>query len=169
MELRPERRIDAFAGLVVRPEIVAEGLDDVIGRHADVGRSALEHLRDRMQDAGHGSEGRVGVPEAPDSVELAEELVGAVDEVNDHRGPTISEHRPRAEWSHSGSRKWSLSRGLPRESFLSGPCRFGPPLVRRLYGGRDWRWIEAGVPLTNERRYVDAISDSGQVQGALEA
>ena len=39
LELRPQRRLDAVAGLVARPEVVAERLDDVVGRDADVRRA----------------------------------------------------------------------------------------------------------------------------------
>jgi hypothetical protein len=48
-----------------------------------MGRAVLDHLEDRVQHPGHGAEGR-GRPllEAPPSVELAEQLVGAVDEVD---------------------------------------------------------------------------------------
>ena len=38
-ELRQERRIDSGAGLVAAPQPVAERLDDVIGRDADVRRA----------------------------------------------------------------------------------------------------------------------------------
>ena len=41
MELGPQRRLDAFARLVVPPQIVAKRLDDVIGGHTDVRRSLL--------------------------------------------------------------------------------------------------------------------------------
>ena len=51
-----QRRIDAFAGLVAGPEIVAERLDDVIGGDADVRRAFFEHLRDRAQHAGDRAE-----------------------------------------------------------------------------------------------------------------
>ena len=51
MELREQRRLDALAGLVARPEVVAERLDDVIGRDADVRRALLQHLQHRVQHA----------------------------------------------------------------------------------------------------------------------
>ena len=60
VELRPQRRLDAFAGLVAGPEIVAERLDDVIGGHADVRRPVLEHLHDGAEHAGDGAERRIG-------------------------------------------------------------------------------------------------------------
>ena len=80
-----KRGIDAGAGLVARPEVVAEGLDDVIGRDADVRRAGLEHLQHGVQHAGRGAERLTVAPAAAAAaVEMAEQLVGAVDEVDDH-------------------------------------------------------------------------------------
>src|SRR6266850_5581392 len=87
MELRPERGIDALAGLVAEVELVAEGFNDVIGRHPDVRGSRLDHLEhgsDHPRDRAEGSV--LALVESAEAVEVAEELVGAVDEVNDHRG-----------------------------------------------------------------------------------
>ena len=73
------------AGLVAGPETVPEGLDDVVGRHAEVRRPVLDHLQDGMQHADHGSEGRgPALVEAAQAVEVAEQLVGAIQQVNDH-------------------------------------------------------------------------------------
>ena len=55
-ELGAQRGIDACAGLVARPEVVAERLDHVIGRDADVRRAALDHLQHGVQHAGRGAE-----------------------------------------------------------------------------------------------------------------
>ena len=85
LELRLEGSIDAFPRLVTGPEIVAEGLDDVIGGHPHVGRPRLTQLQHGVQHAGHGAEGRIlAFAEAALSVEVSEELVGPVDEMNDH-------------------------------------------------------------------------------------
>ena len=51
MELRPQRGLDALAGLVAGPQLVAERLDDVIGRDADVRAAALDHLQHGVQHA----------------------------------------------------------------------------------------------------------------------
>jgi hypothetical protein len=59
MELREEGGLDTLAGLVARPELVAEGLDDVIGRDADVRGALLDHLEDGIEDAEHATEWRV--------------------------------------------------------------------------------------------------------------
>jgi hypothetical protein len=85
IELRPERALDPLPRLVAGPEIVAERFDDVIGRHADVRRAGLEHLRDGVQHAGDGAERRIALAETADAVEVAKELVRAVDQMNDHR------------------------------------------------------------------------------------
>ena len=85
VELREERALDADPRLVTGPEAVAERLDDVIGRHADMGRTRLDQLQHRLQDADHGAEWLVrALVESAQSVEVAEQLVGAVDEMNDH-------------------------------------------------------------------------------------
>ena len=88
MELRPQRRLDALAGLVAGPQIVAERLDDVIGRDADVRRAALDHLAARCcSTPSDGAEGLVlPLAEAAQAVEVTEQLVGAVDEMDDHGG-----------------------------------------------------------------------------------
>ena len=85
LELRPEHPIDARAGLVVGPEFVPEGFDDVIGGDAEMGRVLLDHLENRVEHAHDRTVGLVlPLVEAALAVELAEEFVGAVDEVDDH-------------------------------------------------------------------------------------
>ena len=76
--------------LVAGPETVAERLDDVVGRHADVRR--LPSRSSRAPCAARRSRRRTGDPalvgsspasrNAAQAVEVAEQLVGAVDEVN---------------------------------------------------------------------------------------
>ena len=56
LELREQRRVDARARLVPGPQVVAERLDHVVGRDADVRRAALEHLQHRVQHAGRRAE-----------------------------------------------------------------------------------------------------------------
>ena len=85
LELREQRGLDALPGLVVGPEVVAERLDDVIGRHTDVSRSGLDHLQYRMQHAADGAEALIlALAEMAPAVKLAEQLVRTVDEMNDH-------------------------------------------------------------------------------------
>jgi hypothetical protein len=87
MKLLPQRRFDAVAGLVPRPQVVAERLDDVVGRDADVRCAAFDSLQYGVEDAEHGAE-RFVLPlaEAAQTVEVTEQLVGAVDEMDDHVG-----------------------------------------------------------------------------------
>ena len=51
MELRQQRRVDAGAGLVAGPEVVAERLDDVVGGDADVRGAVAEQVEHRAEDA----------------------------------------------------------------------------------------------------------------------
>jgi hypothetical protein len=54
----------------------------VVRRDPDVSRAVLDHLQDGMQHTDHGVEGFVlGLVETLATVELAEQLVGAVDDV----------------------------------------------------------------------------------------
>ena len=50
-ELRPERGVDAGAGLVAGPEVVAERLDDVVGRHRHVRRAVAQQIDHRDDHA----------------------------------------------------------------------------------------------------------------------
>ena len=85
MELSHQRAVHALAGLVRRIKIVAKRLDDVIRRDANVRRAGLGHLQHRVEDADDRPERRVlTLVEAAQPVEVAKELVGAVDEVDDH-------------------------------------------------------------------------------------
>src|SRR5439155_1089648 len=88
-ELREERALHAIPGLVAGPELVAKRLDDVVGRDAEVRGSLLDHLQDRMQHADHGAEGLIlALGKVTPAVELAEQLVRAVYQMNDH-GPRM--------------------------------------------------------------------------------
>ena len=87
MELREKGALDPRGGLVVRPEAVPEGLDDVVRRHPEVRAALLDRLEDGVQHAGHGAERRVlAAGDAPQAVEVPEQLVRAVEEVDDHVG-----------------------------------------------------------------------------------
>ena len=85
MELGPERGLDAVAGLVVGIEVIPKRLDDVIGRDAHVRRAGFEELQHGAEHPRHRGVGRVlPLGAATDAVEVAEQLVGAVDQVDDH-------------------------------------------------------------------------------------
>ena len=91
MKLRQQRRLDALAGLVAGPQAVAERLDDVVGRDADVRLAALDHLQHRLQHADHRAERPIlALVESAQAVEVAEQLVRAVDQMNHDRVVGVS-------------------------------------------------------------------------------
>src|SRR5438034_3599842 len=82
-ELCEQARIDPLTRLVPRPEIVAEGLDHVIGRDADVRNSRFKHPSNTSQHSPRRRD--LLTPPARmrrHSVEVAKKLVGAIDEVD---------------------------------------------------------------------------------------
>src|SRR5581483_4236297 len=84
MKLREQSAIDSHAGFVARPKIVPERFDDVIGGDTDVRRAVLKHLDNHAEDAVDSAERRISFVETTQTVELAKQFVGAVDEMNDH-------------------------------------------------------------------------------------
>ncbi len=94
-ELGEQLGVHAGAGLVVIPEVVPEGLDHLVGRHAHVGGPALQHRQHRLHDRpGTADLHAARIPVAgPGGEMLAEELVGAVDEVHTH-GPSLAHVAP---------------------------------------------------------------------------
>src|SRR4029453_13280860 len=113
LELGIQHRIDPFAGLVARPEPVAERLDDVIRGHAQVRRAPLEHAEHRGHDAAHGPELLRGgaLERRCRREEVTKELVRAVDQMDDH-DPTIrqirsgADHRRKIFTCASSCRAW---------------------------------------------------------------
>ena len=85
MKLRPQRRLDAFAGFIAGPQRVTKRFDDMIGRDADMRRALFDQFQHRMQHT-IGCAERFVLPfvEAAQAIEMTEQLVGAVDEVDDH-------------------------------------------------------------------------------------
>ena len=104
-DLFEDLRVHPGAGLVPGPEIVAEALDHVIGRHPDVRRTFLDE-RERRRD--HSGRRRVrvavGVPGGHPEV-LTKEFVGPVDQMDTHgaqpydapAGPVSASETPRRE------------------------------------------------------------------------
>ena len=85
MKLRAQGTLDTGTSLVARPKPVAERLDHVVGGDTDVGIAALDHLEHTVQNADYGAIRAVhSFVEPALSVEVTEELVCAVDDVNDH-------------------------------------------------------------------------------------
>jgi hypothetical protein len=79
VELGEEGGLDPLAGLVARPKIVTEGLDDVVSGHPDVGCPGLDHLQHGVQDPDYGAKGRIlSFMETTKPVEVAKQLVGSV-------------------------------------------------------------------------------------------
>ena len=145
MKLRPQRGLDAVAGLVAGPEVVAERLDDVIGRDADVRGAAFDHLEHGVEHAEHGAEGLVlPLVEAAQAVEMTEQLVGAVDEMDDHvwgsavhptaGGKILSQRSPRAQRVRDPNcEDVGLKFSFPNPNdllFLGDLCGLGERLLR---------------------------------------
>src|SRR2546429_2894762 len=85
MELREQVRLDAFAGFIARPEIIAKRFNDVVGGHTDVRRASLEHPEHRAEHADdRGDFVAISVELFRHRVEMPEQLVGAVQEVDFH-------------------------------------------------------------------------------------
>src|SRR5882762_8007400 len=59
MKLREQCRFDAVTRLVARPKSITEGFDDVIGRHAEMGRPLFDHLQHGMQHAVYSAAGSI--------------------------------------------------------------------------------------------------------------
>src|SRR6185312_7385332 len=136
-ELREERALDAFACLVAGPERVAKRLDDMIGGDTDMGRAGLEHLHDGAQHTNDGAEGWIlSLHEAAQTVKVPEQLVGAVEEMNDHRITlvggrwTVDVHgwtRHRVCWPRTPTRGTLMASSLQRPIHARFSSRPRPP------------------------------------------
>src|SRR2546430_1808781 len=84
MKLRRQWAFHSGTGFVSRPKIVAKRFDHMIGGDSDGGRAIFNHLGEGIQNAGNRAEWRISFMKPPQSVEVAEKFVGAVDEMNDH-------------------------------------------------------------------------------------
>src|SRR5882762_5592736 len=84
MKLGEQGSLNSCARFVAWPQTVAKRFDDVIGGYGDVRRIVFDHLRNHVEDAGHGAERRISFLEAANAVKVTKEFVGAVDEMNDH-------------------------------------------------------------------------------------
>src|SRR5215470_2016705 len=70
----------------------------MIGGHPEMSGALLDHLEHGIQHADDRAEGAISsLVEAARSVEVTEQLVGAIDQVDDHAGPTP----PRSCHDHS--------------------------------------------------------------------
>src|SRR5262245_3984122 len=84
MKLSPKSRINSCSRFVSGPQVVSERLNDVIGCHADVRGAVRHHFCDHSQQSQHSAEFRIGFLKATNAVEMAEKLVSAVDQMDDH-------------------------------------------------------------------------------------
>ena len=108
VELGQQRGFDAGAGLVAGPEVVAERLDDVIGGHGQVRRAVPEQVEHRGEDALHrGDLEAVRVLLRRHRVVVPKELVGAVDQVDQHAGAGIVTHREDPRFRVEDTRIWA--------------------------------------------------------------
>ena len=91
----------------------------MIGRHADVRRSVLEHLDGHAEHAGDCAEWRISFVKATQAVELAKEFVGAVDEMNDHEKELATDEHRFTQLKNKKERKcYFLRARLLSEFFL---------------------------------------------------
>ncbi len=145
MKLRPQRRLDAVAGLVAGPQVVAERLDDVIGRDADVRGAASRSSRSTVLSTPiDGAERLVlALAEAAQAVEVTEQLVGAVDEMDDHvdelavhraLGATMVPHREQQHCEQPAHRATAT------------------PTTARWYGRRRRGWRRRGRRPVDDRQ-----------------
>jgi len=92
-ELRPQVGLNTFAGLVTGPEIVAIGLNDLIGCHGQMGGAFLDHAEHRSQDPAYRSDlTSLRVPRRGERVKVTKQLVRAVYKM-DVQGDLLVERR----------------------------------------------------------------------------
>src|SRR5215218_1208035 len=136
MELREQGGLDPCPGLVPGPKLVPEGFNHMIGGYADVRPPGLDQLQDGMQDAGYGAIRPVGAfGEAAQTIEVPEQLIGPVEEMNDHEAGRLSgfaevaEGNGIAESIHRGYAVLPLgSRGAAQQIGRPRLCHQGHPL-----------------------------------------
>ena len=92
------------AGLVARPQLVAERLDDVIGRDADVRGPRRHHAEQRRDHAAHGPDFAAVAHRGRGHREVVpEQLVGAVDQIDVHIRSSHTVSSPARSWAPPGS------------------------------------------------------------------
>ena len=112
-KLAEEIRIDPFTGLVARPQLIAERLDDVIGRDGHVGRAALHQAEHGADDPAHCAHlAAVSITRRWNGVVVPEQLVGAVDQMDlQSAAPRSGEGEPANAWAEkSNARPGSASK-----------------------------------------------------------
>jgi hypothetical protein len=84
MKLREQCGINSYTGLVVLPERISERLNYVICGDTHVCGAVFHHLQDGPKDPGDGTEWWVWLFRAPQTIEVAKQLVCPIQEMNDH-------------------------------------------------------------------------------------
>src|SRR5215813_239604 len=114
----------------------------MIGGHPEMSGALLDHLEHGIQHADDRAEGTISsLVEAARSVEVTEQLVGAIDQVDDHARPTP----PRSCHDHSRPVKTrsqeaaSIARRSRREDAMVPHCWLGYDAPRSTRG----RWARA--------------------------
>jgi len=83
--LTEQGRLNPSACFVFGPQVIAKGLNDVIGSDANVCCAFINHLQYTMQYADSRAKWFVlALVESPLPVKVAKEFIGPVDKVNDH-------------------------------------------------------------------------------------
>src|SRR5262249_44473852 len=110
----------------------------MVGGHTEVSGAFLDHLEHGIQHADDRAEGTISsLVEAARSVEVTEQLVGAIDQVDDHARPTP----PRSCHDHSRPVKMGLRgrAGIARrprsEDSMVPHCWLGYDAPRLTRGG----------------------------------
>ena len=81
-KLRPQIRVNPFAGFVIGPQFIAERLDHLIGRHTDVRRATLNQTQQRREYASHrGHLTTIAIARRGKRVIVPEQFVSAIDQV----------------------------------------------------------------------------------------
>src|SRR5262249_11855426 len=152
--------MDAVPCLVAGPDPVAKGLDDVIGRHADVSCSGLDHLQHSMDHTDHSAEGPIlAFGETAQAVKVAEQFVRAIYEMNDHASIRGAAKKRAEGCGPAATKPYQALSGKSNEEVRnrfverSVPCRFSAQPVPS-----PWRSLFADssvLPLIEARTEVD--------------
>src|SRR5215467_3202951 len=109
----------------------------MIGGHPKMSGALLDHLEHGIQHADDRAEGAIlSLVEAARAVEVTEQLIGAIDQVDDHAGPT----RPRSCHEHSRPVKMvpreaeSIARRPRSEDSMVPHCWLGYDAARSTRG-----------------------------------
>jgi hypothetical protein len=87
MELREQRALDPGAGLVTRPKPVPKRFDHMVSRDSEIRTATFKYLEHALQHADDRAVRAIhAFGEPVQTIEVTEELVGAVNEMDNHFG-----------------------------------------------------------------------------------